>query len=40
MVLPVLLVPLALFALWAIPKGVDGYEGMKKHSNRKGKSRK
>tara|TARA_R110000851_G_scaffold6105_2_gene24804 strand:- start:3569 stop:3691 length:123 start_codon:yes stop_codon:yes gene_type:complete len=40
MALPVLVIPAILFALWAIPKGVDGYEGMKKHSNRKGKSRK
>jgi len=35
MVFP-LLVPAAIFALWAIPKVVDS----KKHSNRKGKSRK
>jgi hypothetical protein len=40
MALPVLVVPAILFALWVIPKGVDGYESMKKHSNRKGKSRK
>jgi|TARA_R110001599_G_scaffold260149_1_gene460559 hypothetical protein len=40
MVLPVLVIPAILFALWAIPKGVDGYEGIKKHSNRKGKGKK
>jgi hypothetical protein len=38
MVLP-LLVPLAVFALWVIPKAVDKYDS-RKHSNRKGKGKK
>ena len=35
-----LLVPLAIFALWAIPKASDSYDKVKKRSNSKKRSKK
>jgi|TARA_R110000765_G_scaffold64064_1_gene124533 hypothetical protein len=39
MVFP-LIIPAAIFALWAIPKISDSYDGVKKRSNTKKRSKK